>query len=268
MNEPPRRLTILERSYDFQPAGLWSRTILICFAPRSGSNLIARHMWRTGVMGAPQEYFNYDAEMINCAAALGAANLKDYVDKLAAVRTSPNGVFATKLLPGHWEMLRMSRCNHMVSNADIVLTTRRDVVAQAVSMQIAERTGGWTNESPRHGDDELSYDYDAIMGNLRYIEGIYKFWVETLAHRKTPTVIAVYESVYDKPEKVVEMISRTMKIPVNPAAELPHIRIVEKQATSRNLEWAERFRMDMSARGDTLSPSPFAALYRRMDAAQ
>lgn len=240
----------------------------MCFSPRSGSNLIARHMSRTGVMGAPQEYFNYDAEMFSRITKLGASDLKDYVGKLTARRTSPNGVFAAKVLPGHWEMLRTSRCAQMIMQADLVVTTRKDVAAQAVSMHIAEKSGSWTSEIAPSANAAVVYDYDAILGSLRYIESVYAFWAATVSRRSRPAVLAVYEHFIDRPEKIIQMIARAFNIGLDPAAERLGIPILEKQATARNEDWAGRFREDMAARGDTLSPSPFAAHYAKLEMAR
>jgi trehalose 2-sulfotransferase len=259
--------SILNRKIDFNPSGLWSRTIALCFSPRSGSNLIARHMWRAGVMGAPSEYLNYDAIMLESAAAFGAKTLHDYMEKLAAVRTSPNGVFSMKLLPGHWEMMRMSRCHQILKNADVVLAARKDIVAQAVSMHIAETSGSWTDEIPARSDVEVSYEFEKILGHLRYIEEINEFWAKTLSGRNKPVILGVYEHISGNPESFIQTISRTLRIPLDSAREVEHVRIVTRQATSRNDDWAGRFRDDMAARGEALKLSPFAAIYKKIEAA-
>lgn len=252
---------IFDREKGFESPGEWKRTIALCFAPRTGSNLLARTMMRTGALGGPQEFFNYDQSMLRWAAKQGANTLPEYVKNVVARHTSPNGVFAAKFLPGHWEMIRMSMSHSLIARAGVVVVTRRDVVAQAVSQAIASISGAWTSETAVPESTRIEYDYRAILNALRFIENVYAFWSTHFATANRPYLIATYEDFYNRPETMVQEIGKAFGVPLPPENEYLGVKMVEKQATSRNSDWAAQFRADMASRGDVLAASPFAAYY-------
>ena len=49
---------IVAREYDFPEFDRRAQPYVIAESPRSGSQLLADLLWRTGLMGAPGEYLN------------------------------------------------------------------------------------------------------------------------------------------------------------------------------------------------------------------
>src|SRR5215470_11441615 len=102
---PPELLdAMLRQEWDFEPGSATPR-MFYCVAatPRSGSTWLCQLLWATGVMGAPAEYFNPRASMMQMAGRLGARHAREYVRLLKERRTSPNGVFGFK---AHWQHFR------------------------------------------------------------------------------------------------------------------------------------------------------------------
>ena len=91
---------------------------MLAGTPRSGGNYLCHLLWRTGLMGAPMEYFNFHTLMLQMAVRLGVTSLADYVQRLLRVRTSPNGVFGYK---AHFDHLQfMTIANLRFANRAIV----------------------------------------------------------------------------------------------------------------------------------------------------
>jgi LPS sulfotransferase NodH len=135
-------------------------TYVVCSTPRSGSGLLCRTMAATRVAGTPIEYFDLTRRALlsrrwGCGPALAA-----YTEALWARRTSPSGVFATKLHWYHVDALLAEKHGRRRGEAPFeqpasfveellggrpvyVRILRRDVNRQAVSLWTAERTGVW-----------------------------------------------------------------------------------------------------------------------------
>jgi LPS sulfotransferase NodH len=131
-------------------------------------------LWETGIAGAPFEYFNCMFNVIPLATRFGALTWRDYVSSLLSYRTSPNGVFATKLLPSHWEAAKAYRLS--LESADVsvtvVLTYRSDKVAQAISFIRALRTGRW-------------HSGGRAVGNCVYNAAQIKQWIVALTRQES-----------------------------------------------------------------------------------
>src|SRR3954469_25286570 len=80
-------------------AGVETRlSYVICSTSRSGSYLLCELLWRTGVAGAPEEFF-HPQYMPRLMERWGVEELDEYVRALLAHKTTPNGVFGAKI---HW----------------------------------------------------------------------------------------------------------------------------------------------------------------------
>src|SRR5579862_3634810 len=76
---------------------------VICTAPRTGSSLLAEALASTGRAGRPKEYFDiYKQNERNWMKRFGIQREKDYLEKVIAAGTTPNGVFGMKL---HWHQI-------------------------------------------------------------------------------------------------------------------------------------------------------------------
>ncbi len=142
-------------------------TYVVCFTNRCGSNLLCQTLTATGLLGDPQEYFNYPF-VKRMSKKRGIRSLAEYAVELQADRSSANAVFGTKL--GAGQLLYLAESGvipHVLERPHFVWVRRRDVLAQAVSLSIATQTSQWTSES--EGDRTADYDEVDILRRLRMI---------------------------------------------------------------------------------------------------
>jgi len=175
------------------------RAYFVCATPRSGSTLLCRSLAETGVAGRPEEfferlrhsglprepreYFPPDADPKLLALLPGtrmgdpaAAELARELPRYLAEGTTPNGVFGAKLMWGYFgdllARLEAGRDDgrgalHAAFGGEpaFVHVSRRDKVAQAVSLWRAVQTRAWSADDDANGVTPV---YDARgIGLLR-----------------------------------------------------------------------------------------------------
>jgi trehalose 2-sulfotransferase len=76
---------------------------VICTAPRTGSSLLGEALTSTGCAGRASEYFDiHKHNEQTWITKFKIAQDKDYLEKVIAAGTTPNGVFGLKL---HWHQI-------------------------------------------------------------------------------------------------------------------------------------------------------------------
>jgi LPS sulfotransferase NodH len=139
-----------ERDFEPRPQGAEFRYVM-CSTPRCGSNLVGDMLHDSGLAGDPQEYLNarYIAGYLRANGGGTTIELKPYQQELETRRTSPNGVFGVKIHFEHVESLwksNMAAAATYLRKCDrFLLLTRRDKLAQAVSLYKARETQIWSS---------------------------------------------------------------------------------------------------------------------------
>src|SRR5579884_1922758 len=175
-------------------------TYLVCATERSGSTLLCEGLAQTGVAGRPAEHFERLAHTglprqpreyfeVWPDPSLGgrlpplrrAAERPDgpaLLDEARRAGTTPNGVFAAKLMWAHLEDFlgrfgpvpadhaeRARRLRELFGEARYVRVVRRDKVRQAVSLWRAIQTAAWREPGdagsarPRAEYDDAAIDH-------------------------------------------------------------------------------------------------------------
>jgi len=235
---------LLRERYDFSPAPPAIRYGILS-TPRSGSSMLAMALWRTGRLGAPLEYFNYMSWMLQMSGRVGAADIGDYIRKLVAVRTSPNGVFGFKAHTDHIRFLLLANMWRPLGVTKLVRIRRRDRLAQAVSLAIAGQTGRYSSLDAKR-DIQPEYNGAAIQNAFKYLARADAVW-ETLAKQlKTPVLTVDYERLVEAEADVGAEIMAFIDPPAGgaPRDGLPRF---ERQGDQLNLAWAARFKAEMEA---------------------
>ncbi|WP_194792878.1 Stf0 family sulfotransferase [Caenimonas koreensis] len=197
-----------ERDFPRREAGASYRYVL-CSTPRSGSNLIGDMLHATQLAGDPQEYLNtrYIAGFMR---SLGDGTrqmpVEQYMAQLEKRRSSANGVFGIKI---HYEHIaaqwpkRLGQAMRFLRQFDqFVLLTRRDKVAQAVSLHKARQSQIWSSldykfmpeDDPRR-TAVVEYDARRIMRALSDLVDQEEAWRVALNHLAKPFVEIAYEDV-------------------------------------------------------------------------
>jgi trehalose 2-sulfotransferase len=248
------------------PIGKVSKSLLVCATPRSGSTLLCALLEGTGVAGRPQEFFEClarsglprqpreyfegvdDAVLLDRLAPTdpGAPDPGDPIPAALEQGTTPNGVFAAKLMWTHLLDLaeRLGRppdaalLDDRFARPRYVHVTRADKVAQAVSLWRAVQTRAWrAGEVSEEG--EAVYHGGAIghlAAQLAEQDDAWRAWFADQGIE--PLTIAYEELAADHAGATAAVLDH---LGVGPAA-IPDPPL-RRQGDDRSARWAERYRM-------------------------
>jgi len=250
-----------ERSRELQP----SMSYLICCCERTGSTLLGNALIGTGIAGRPRSYFNRVAHY-NPRIQRILGNAKDdsnYLDKVIAAATTPNGVFGAKV---HWEHFinliakaegnpqaydgaasatGPERLRMRLPDLRYIWLIRRNAVARAISHYRVRKTDRWQLDSRWVADDtggegEPAFDFDEISAFVRLGEAENARWQQYFQEHNIIPLDIFYEEMVKDLEGTVRHILGFLGIP----AENAHIPSpsLRQQADDRSREWEVRYR--------------------------
>lgn len=218
--------------------------LFLCFSNRCGSTLVAAEASSLGFCGKPNSHLNYEFFnsdfVIEYCENNGISTFQRYVEAVHEEFRSPLNIFFTK--GSLDQLIWLKRCGVIGTALPVyqyLRVIRRDLVAQAVSLVIAEQTGRWTiMHEP--SSDILSYDHQKIANAVSYIA---KITADTDVYFSLlgmqPTYF-VYEEILPDLTQVGEKLQGLTGINALPRG--PRTLEVERQSQRVNLEWAQRFR--------------------------
>jgi trehalose 2-sulfotransferase len=237
----------MDPQLDFSASPPLRKSFIVASSYRCGSTYFCSQLWKTGVLGAPAEYLNMGGgRMLRLVMErrLEATSPEDYFAKLMACRTSSNGVFGLKAHYHHFERA-LDWCPSMIALLSPVIyiyVSRRDKIAQAVSMARAIQTNRWTSIDP-DVETVLRYDERLISDCLEEIQQQRLGWLRWFELNAITPFVINYEDLIDNLARVVSSIVKIMDVQGDErhAVRLPH---VEKLGDEINIEWAARFRRE------------------------
>jgi LPS sulfotransferase NodH len=280
------------------------RSYLVCTTPRSGSTLVCQALKASGVAGRPEEYFealrktgrprrpeqyftSFDDQSI--LDHLGERSVGDepearsplwsrtaydrYLEWVMEVGTTPNGVFAAKLMWGyfgdfvgllrnvsHYSDLPLADLLPVVfPNLTFVRVVRANKVRQAVSLWKAVQTASWREENrpdppPGTGDEpssppyksflqehrpQLRFHYRAIGHLLDRILLEEASWDAFFEHAGIRPVLVLYENFAADPQtSTVNVLER---IGIDPPRDFRFEPGMKRQSDALNDDWARRY---------------------------
>ncbi len=236
-----------QESFDQQEYPGRANVCIVCSTPRSGSNLLCDLLRQNGI-GVPHEYFHTAehlpilARRFRLISDSGALNFSEYVETLLRHRTTPSGWFALKIHYG-----QLSWLNQYTSLMDIFPTAkylyiyRKDLLAQAVSMTLAEQTQQWHHKQVPIKSPE--YNFHRIDRNLRSLEKANSDWKRWMTEHGIEPCQVIYEDLIDNPGKVASKLSGYL----NPGLSLEFAleeSIFERQSDDVNRQWIDQFTLD------------------------
>ncbi len=234
--------SVYEEAFDL-PAYFGEPTFyFICCAPRVGSWLLCDLLFRTGAMGVPAEYFNSVKGMRRMAERFGllgddTASLDDYIDIVRRHRTTANGVFAAKFQ--FWAM-RPHIKNRTISkhfpNAKFVYLTRRDLLAQGVSYEIARQTNRWTSVD---AGTIPQYDETRMREALDFVVKERDSWDEYFAVNDISPLRTDYEALIEETDAVCRGICQFIGVEADCTFSLDQSHF-KKQRYAITEEWIQK----------------------------
>ena len=192
------------------------------------------------------------------------AGIEDYRDHLARTfrdGTTANGVFGAKLMFNQLPELRALTAplpelgglddgellGRLFDDPDYVWVSRRDTVAQAVSLWKALQNRRWRGGAAgEHA--ELEYRFAGIDHLVRWFETADRGWQEHFSrHGITPLRISYEDDLAREPDRTVRTVLDRIGVaaPANWRAAAP----IERQADAISEEWVDRYHRDRAEQG-------------------
>jgi trehalose 2-sulfotransferase len=177
-----------------------SRAVVICASPRMASYLLCEALEATERFGVPREYFDHHEGKVKWwVDRLGIKGDEDYVDKVIAAGSTPNGVFGVKLFPyqapdlvnrflrmSGWLRIEGKRPTFVdclrtrFDELQYIWMRRRNQVAQGISLYRASKSGVWhvrpESELPSPSSNEAAFEFAEIDSQVRSVEESDRQW--------------------------------------------------------------------------------------------
>jgi len=227
--------------YDLKGRGPFKQAYVISSSYRSGSSYLCVCLWRTGVLGAPFEYFNYEHEMPFMQSRLGATCADDYVNKLIACRISDNGVFGFKAHFRHFRaaLRHFPGLLSRLAPVQFVFIRRSNKIAQAVSLAKAYQTRAWLSLSSRD-QVPLFYSREFIAACLQEISEQERQWMNWFDGQGISPYTVHYEDLVRDERWVTQGICDLLQVGSQEVA-VAQVPQIESQSDEVNSEWIRRF---------------------------
>jgi LPS sulfotransferase NodH len=258
-------LTHIETGYEgkFDFAARQQRpelTYLLASVPRAGSTYLSHLLWRTGCLGAPLEYLNFEP-VGPYGFAGGSPDLQRRLWRsVLRRRCSPNGVFGLKAFPPQLEQLQRKNpalleevlatiLPHGLPRR-IVYLRRRDRLAQTVSYARASLSGVWRKEQESAAAPRIDYSEEALEAAERGIVFQEAAWEKMFAELRIEPLIVWHEDALADGAAVAEAVANYLGVSIDTQAAVK-VPLIEKQSDGDSLQWVERY-----ARSHGTVPAP------------
>lgn len=190
----------------------------ILTTPRSGSTYLCELLQSTQIAGHPSEHLRLAAQEL---ALYCNFNYLTLLEHLITYRISDNGVFGTKIISHFLFELQKAKLDFkqiFQSIERFILLVRKDKLAQAVSLVVAQKTAVW--HLHHHHQGKKDSDYQSKLENIEIdrallddVEQKYNFinkqearLKQLLANQQIEPLIVVYEDILDNAEQQIERI--------------------------------------------------------------
>jgi LPS sulfotransferase NodH len=220
---------------------------LLASVPRTGSTLLSHVLWRTGYLGAPLEYLNFEPGGPFGFASQSPDAQQRLWESVLLRRTSPNGVFGLKAFPQQFEALQAPNPGLLPEVIRTLLPGKgrnrvvemrcRDRSAHAISYARAMLSGVWRREQEGEGAKEPEYSAQAVVNAGRMIEQQEGAWQAMYRDLGVEPLVVWYEDVVDDPGAACATVADYLEVELDPAAavETPE---VERQRQEGARKWA------------------------------
>jgi LPS sulfotransferase NodH len=204
--------------------------------PRTGSAFLGGLLESTGVAGHPHEWFWRETEA-ELRRKWGVSGDREYVEAVLRAGTTPNGVFAAKMMWAYFEE-SFARLEPVIPSPRFVWIRREDIVAQAVSWSRAMQGGRWWSGQTQP-EKPLEYDFgeiDALVQEAREHDAAWQDW---FAKNGIEPFEVRYEKLLADPVGIATATLAFLGLTADPATIAAR---TERQADELNAEWARRYR--------------------------
>lgn len=241
-------ITGYEEQFDFPlREGPPLRPYLLASVPRSGSTFVSHLLWRTGCLGAPLEYLNFEPSGPYGFANEAPTKQNELWRAVLRRRTSPNGVFGLKAFPLQLEEANrqnprlMSEVMRLLlgkgPGSKVVQLRRRDRTAHAISYARAILSGIWRKEQEGEDRPEPEYSDVALTNAQRLIEQQEAGWADMYRGLGISPLVVLYEDALADPQGFIAAIAGYLEVEIDPGAAID-VPQIERQSQKGAQVWA------------------------------
>jgi LPS sulfotransferase NodH len=190
-------------------------------------------MRATRLLGRPDEYFNPEFAAKAYPNARGSIAL--LCEVAAAEGRTDNGVLSFKILPEHFDTIQAAlRLSEWFPEPRWVRIKRRDLLAQAISLAIADQTQSWDSRfKPKRAP---VFSVDAIQRALRIVVNDEARWDVFFARNGFNPLTVAYEDLESDPQAIIQAIAELLDVDQKLSVDLESVPL-SRQRTETNEEW-------------------------------
>jgi trehalose 2-sulfotransferase len=209
---------------------------LLGFSNRSGSNLMAEHLYSTERFALFEESLNSDI-VIDTAKSMGLKGFPEVIQYFVQAMMQSGRLPGFKANWGQITMLNRLGILRMFPEVRLVNMVRKDVVGQAVSFSIASQTGQWFSSQPSAKEPDFSFPdiADRLFGT-----SFGNFATDLIALAlEIKAVTVTYEDLENDPGAAVNEVATTFGLDLRNWE--PRPTKLQRQRTLINQAMKERF---------------------------
>lgn len=221
---------------------------MLATVPRTGSTWFSHLLWRTGCLGAPLEYVNFDRNGPYFFVAHSASMQQDLWRTLLWRRSSPNGVFGLKCFPTQLHTLQQDNPELLarLRPQHIVYLGRRNRAAHVASLARAAMSGVWNEKQEGGRSVKLDYSDEAMQAAENGIAAQEEAWERIFRSFSIAPLRLWYEDALADPEAAVRQVADHLGVEIADGAQVPVPEIV-RQSARESRAWAKRYAASRSA---------------------
>ena len=233
--------------YDFGEFSGSPHVYLLASTGRSGSHFLGSLLFETGQLGSPLEYL-HPKHMARWQSQLGTSGNVETLTALFRRRTSPTGWFGLK---AHWPQFSPFISDEpmfeKLAIKKYIYIERRDKIAQAISMVIAQQSNSWI--SFQKPTCEVSYDFEAINKAMSALVAQETEWEKFFNDSRISPLRIIYEDLQQEPHENMQKIRDFFGLTTNNANRNVKHR-PKQQATDTNIIWKKQFLQDRRSKSE------------------
>jgi LPS sulfotransferase NodH len=213
------------------------RGYALCTTQRSGSNYLCQLLSSTNLLGRPLDYFNGAGRREKGWEGY-PDDVEAQIDMILDNGSTSNGVYGSKVFAGVLDALESIDWLARLPQLRLIYLRREDLLAQAISLVIAEQTGAWrSTAAPR---DEPTYNARAIARAMAGIARDDARWRLYFASKDTRPLEITYEQLSAGPQTTIDAVASFMGV-TPPLIIDPSQVEVAVQRDELNRAWRGRF---------------------------
>ena len=216
---------------------------IIASTPRCGSTLLGHLLWKSGIAGAPHEYF-HPSHASDYYSRWECQSHQGYINLLKRWRTSSNGFFGIKL---HYYQINefgldIHSIKTLLDEPKYIFLRRKTKIRQAISLVKAVQTNQYALQ-PGEFLANAEYDFNSIREQLIRLINEENKWEEYFTKNNISPLVVWYEDLANNYANILKRIYEYLGID-ELEAKIPEPSL-RKMSDATTEEWVKKFNYDM-----------------------